>query len=537
MELIHGMDHKLDLSSVVWQQEQLVARERRLHGCSQLFSFLLSMHSEKGGDISRLISWRTMNHTKGRTVWRYSAMRAAEQHAVEALALMIRSNPDLASKPCMSGGQASPLHLGAYFGLPRVVALLLSHGAKADVKTHGGRTPLDEAMYNGNHEALSLLLAALPNRQQALERRRIAEYAALPDASLRLEGLDGLRLPYVPKRRARVDPRPPEWGAPSCAVGGGWSSAAQPPPTGSPLAKPGGMESFDASMIDQRAGLSEEEYYREYFLKGRPVLIRNAVSLAERCALAATSSPMRQAVKGLSFTCGATAYPELTGRRTCGRFGFLDLISSPRCHDANRTRPVCNWKLGRMKGKHVGDWNRQGVDLAAGFREMPKRLRHPPDLPPVRMMRRAWSVSTSRALWGGTAWSGSGFHYHNPAYNVLFFGQKKWMITPPRFAGISDLDSIDWPDAPSQARLPQGLPLRFTQRAGDLVIVPPQWGHSTLSDGGFTLGLGVLWCDQRWINVSAGQCHLSGSTWDKARALDLTPTRTSGVRTVGSSAE
>ena len=40
------------------------------------------------------------------------------------------------------------------------------------------------------------------------------------------------------------------------------------------------------------------------------------------------------------------------------------------------------------------------------------------------------------------------------------------------------------------------------------MIVPPQWGHSTLSDG-FTLGLGVLWCDHRWVNVTAGVCHKS----------------------------
>ena len=82
-----------------------------------------------------------------------------------------------------------------------------------------------------------------------------------------------------------------------------------------------------------------------------------------------------------------------------------------------------------------------------------------------------------------------------------------------RYAGLSDLDSLDWPDKPTQSRLPEGLPLRFTQRAGDLVIVPAQWGHSTLSDGGFTLGLGVLWCDQRWMNVSAGECHLRRKTW------------------------
>ena len=37
---------------------------------------------------------------------------------------------------------------------------------------------------------------------------------------------------------------------------------------------------------------------------------------------------------------------------------------------------------------------------------------------------------------------------------------------------------------------------------GDFADLP----CSTLSDG-FTLGLGVLWCDHRWVNVTGGQCH------------------------------
>ena len=134
----------------------------------------------------------------------------------------------------------------------------------------------------------------------------------------------------------------------------------------------------------------------------------------------------------------------------------------------------------------------------------------------------------------GAAGSGSGFHYHNAAYNLLFFGVKEWMLTPPRHAGISDLDSLEWPDAPSQAHLPKGLPLRFTQRPGDLVIVPSQWGHSTLSHGGFSLGLGVLWCDARWVNLTGGNCHLETNAWDKLKFAAEDPgrrrLRSSGLR-------
>jgi hypothetical protein len=273
-------------------------------------------------------------------------------------------------------------------------------------------------------------------------------------------------------------------------------------------------------MIDKRFHLTEAEYYEEYFLKGRPVLLRNAVSLADRCSLAASRPDIRADIAlHSSRLCGATAYPELTGRHACGRFNFLELRENPRCEDKRRTRPVCNWKLGSSKAgraKTPGGSSNAGTDLintVPGFRSLPSWLRHENSHPPLKMMRRAWDASTSRALWGGTAWSGSGFHYHNAAYNALLFGKKEWMLTPPRYAGISDLDSVDWPDERSQAHLPAGLPLRFTQHAGDIVIVPAQWGHSTMSVGGFTLGLGVLWCDRRWRNVSAGECHFRGSSW------------------------
>ena len=91
------------------------------------------------------------------------------------------------------------------------------------------------------------------------------------------------------------------------------------------------------------------------------MLIRNAISLAERCALAASRPEMRAAASAHNFSCGATAYPDLTGRRSCGRFDFLQLRSSPRCEDEARTRVVCNWKLGRMRSKKASadkaDWS------------------------------------------------------------------------------------------------------------------------------------------------------------------------------------
>jgi ankyrin repeat protein len=242
--------------------------------------------------------------------------------------------------------------------MPRIAATLLSHGARIEARSLGGRSPLDEAIYSGNHEVVLLLLNALPRAAQQAPREQIASYAALSDASLRYELLArSASLPPITRRAAVVDAAPPNRpsaGSPTCKATGDWDATAAGEPSVQHIPSPNSELAATpaAGGVDQRTSdLSEEEYYREYFLKGRPLLIRNAVSLEERCALAASNPEVRDAAAGQQFYCGATAYPELTGRKSCGRFNFLELRSNPRCHDAHRTRPLCNWKLSKMKAR------------------------------------------------------------------------------------------------------------------------------------------------------------------------------------------
>ena len=67
----------------------------------------------------------------------------------------------------------------------------------------------------------------------------------------------------------------------------------------------------------------------------------------------------------------------------------------------------------------------------------------------------------------GTPWT---------ADNVQLFGVKRWLITPPRHAGITGAASTSWfAEQRNGHELPPELPLRCTQGPGDMLLhgTPP----------------------------------------------------------------
>ena len=111
--------------------------------------------------------------------------------------------------------------------------------------------------------------------------------------------------------------------------------------------------------------------------------------------------------------CGRTAYPVLTGQRTCGEFSWEMLNQHMGCSDAERTLPVC-------ARKPVSS-----VNTSKAFREMPASYRLPDHYPPVPALERAWVKGGSRQMFAGGRGSGAALHFHNAAYNVQFFGVKR----------------------------------------------------------------------------------------------------------------
>ena len=69
--------------------------------------------------------------------------------------------------------------------------------------------------------------------------------------------------------------------------------------------------------------------------------------------------------------------------------------------------------------------------------------------------------------------SGAQPHWHGLAWNWLVHGRKEWLLWPPQEATYALRHVLLSADAAANATVP---PLRCTQLAGEVLIVPQLWG-------------------------------------------------------------
>ena len=88
----------------------------------------------------------------------------------------------------------------------------------------------------------------------------------------------------------------------------------------------------------------------------------------------------------------------------------------------------------------------------------------------------------------GPAGSGAVMHFHQPAINFLAFGRKRWSLLRPKDALYSDIPARTWVHQYVDGHQADGRNdrlreqhLQCTQNAGDVLILPLYWGHSTLN--------------------------------------------------------
>ena len=94
-----------------------------------------------------------------------------------------------------------------------------------------------------------------------------------------------------------------------------------------------------------------------------------------------------------------------------------------------------------------------------------------------RLRRRLRPRSHQMQLVVGGPSSGTPFHYHGPAANVLFAGRRTWTLLPPQhriYSRVFD-DRLDSSDVVAR----HGFVCE--QRPGDLIVVPARWAHRVLN--------------------------------------------------------
>ncbi len=485
----HEIQRQLSLTSA----DAMVLHRGRA-GSTCVHGLLSGLVSFKAGDVSRLFTWVNASFT----LYAHDYVELVMGAVLPLLRELLRRHPPLARLATSTG--VSPLHVAALTCNEQAAEELLRAGAPSLAVTADGLSVLQLALNRGCAEMVRMLPAAAPEPSARHAAAELAlKYASLPGAAVLPSDVAILAKLLPPSRRAAYARARPLVGAPppadsgsgtdpaaACEEGGGWD--VEPPPTELERSRC----EIDQISAASAASLRPDEYFAEYYRPSRPLLIRGATPLRRRCAYARTSAASRE-YKPMS--CGRTAYPSLTGQRACGVFKIPQLNDHPTCRDADRTRPVC-----AMKPDSAED-----VNASATFRHLPAEFRQEAAVPVVPFLSSVWSSATSRQIFAGGG-SGAALHFHTSAYNVQLFGVKRWLLTPPRHAGITGSASTLWRDAISPSQLPAGLPMRCTQGPGDMMLLPHGWGHATVNDK-FNLGIGNLFCDRDLANLTMhGRC-------------------------------
>jgi hypothetical protein len=236
-------------------------------------------------------------------------------------------------------------------------------------------------------------------------------------------------------------------------------------------------ERCDFDVVD--GDLDPEVFYKNYFITGRPVVLRGQVPQMELDMFAKRRWKKSEIFNpGNTFQVGPTAYPELTHQVTCKKkLSISELEHGTVCEEMPEKPMVHAFHpdendLEELYPGFDGDI----LDKRGGFRSIQQYFKLVQGEHDV-----VWQV-----FFGGDG-SGATYHWHEAAFNILYVGIKEWKIAPPMYRGTTGMTAQK-----VKVRLDDKISLTCLQQPGDLFYIPNYWGHSTINHG-FTIGAaGIL---------------------------------------------
>eukprot|EP00039_Didymoeca_costata_P010316 m.138808 g.138808 ORF g.138808 m.138808 type:complete len:627 (-) comp14783_c0_seq2:135-2015(-) len=336
----------------------------------------------------------------------------------------------------------TPIHTGAGYGSLKIIEMLLKHGAKRDIPDIAGNTFDDYLKQAGAaimpHDALQL---------------GITQRAAL----------------VANMSRKRSEP------SADCEEGGGWFEDNNP-----------GEHDHDLGKcdVDQVDDISADDWYKNYYLQRRPILIRNALTLAERCPMSKKSF-LKARGPATPLRVGATAYPSITKQKSCPQlFHVEDLEMGRLCNDTTPDGDKYSYVPIAVQGA-LGSVRGQG---SFWHDVLPSRFQN--DGIGLSSLCSVLIHKGNKQLFIGGKHGGATMHFHSAAINSLFFGTKQWYLLPSNHAELSGMP-VDM--FIKDAKLRGHKMYTCTQNAGDILLLPRIYGHATYNPKGLAIGLGALY--------------------------------------------
>lgn len=417
----------------------------------------------------------------GRTPLHYAAIGGLESLA-EAL-LAAGADPNMVEVR----HRQTALHSCATHGHPSLAKLLVDHGARTDLRDAHGNTFMDIAT------AIGTSISPM-DLQKHLGLSKVAQ------KSLPLES--GL----VAKSR---------FGS------GGWNTELLPPKYSKD--QTWGSETSsqycDVDMLNA-SRTTPEELFEKYVMMNRPVLIRG-LNLDSPGWEAYTSENLKKEYGDAQVHVSDIPYNQKFGSPNGVESSLEDYIHHMETHtlDGESEKEGENHPWYVFKGHPVPEMSDKQESLVNPltihipdlmrdlFMKMPGNGRMPPprrekrglsklfnrgnqqDMEEEKAMeetimeekeRRRPFVNIQWAL--GTAGSGAPVHFHNTAWNQLFYGRKHWYLFPPATNLMGKKQVLDWLEHDVTGLIEQGFqPMECVQLQGDVLIVPELWGHAVLN--------------------------------------------------------
>jgi hypothetical protein len=317
-----------------------------------------------------------------------------------------------------------------------------------------GRTPLHHAARAGNALALQMLVEAFPTLLTVEDKSgsqpiALAANAGMVAAVALLEGLGAKRPPVLERTNVSDE-----------GVGkdasGGWGTDVQE------------AHRLSRCDIDERVNITASEFYHQYLMPGRPVILRGA-ALDWPARDAWTKPGLLSRYGKLKVSTGATPYAASFGlperHETLG--DFIGRLDPERVSRDGKGNP--HYAFTALKGG-TGD---EHTALMNDYNWRPPFLDHDAD-------GRGWLLSPIlHQFFVGGIGQGAAVHFHSNAWNVCVYGERRWFLFPPAIAFYASIPAKQWLENDLPA-LPTGArPLECMQRAGDVIFVPDMFGHGT----------------------------------------------------------